>query len=100
MAERPRAPAPDAEQAALALYYFHLRDGEDVLLDPEGRELPSRSSVSAAALREARALIGDAALQGRIMLDQNIDVEDALGEIVHTLRFADAVKIIHTHEHD
>jgi hypothetical protein len=80
----------------MALYYFHLRDGTEVLMDPEGRELPSLAAVSVAALRDARGLIGDGALHGRIMLDQHIDVEDRNGAIVHTLDFVDAVKIVQT----
>ncbi|HEX8669023.1 MAG TPA: hypothetical protein VF727_11710 [Allosphingosinicella sp.] len=78
----------------MALYYFHLRDGTDILLDPEGRELPSLSAVAAAALRDARSIISDAARNGQILFDQQIDVEDSGGRVVHSLQFEDAVKIV------
>jgi hypothetical protein len=74
-------------------YYFHLRDGTDVLLDPDGRLLPSLAAVAGAALLEARAIISAEAKGGKISLDQSIDVEDEAGEVVHTITFADAVQI-------
>jgi hypothetical protein len=77
----------------LSLLYFHLRDGHDVLLDPEGRELDGREAIAAAALAEARAIISDDAIAGRINLNQRIDVEDEQRKIVHSLRFADAIEI-------
>lgn len=74
-------------------YYFHLRDGTDVVLDPDGRALPTLAAVAEAALVEARAIIGAEAKGGRISLDQSIDVEDEAGQVVHTLPFAEAVQI-------
>jgi hypothetical protein len=53
----------------------------------------SPRSRRCAALRDARSLISDGAINGRIMLDQRIQVEDSAGAIVHNLEFCDAVKI-------
>jgi hypothetical protein len=75
-------------------YYFHLCDGVDVLLDPDGRELDARS-VEAAALAEARAIIAADAQGGHIHLDQQIEVRDAVGKIVHCISFEDAVTVTH-----
>lgn len=74
-------------------YLFHLRDGSDVLIDPDGRELPSLDAVGAAALYEARAIISADALGGKINLAQQIEVEDESGLIVHRLDLRDAVSI-------
>lgn len=74
-------------------YYFHLRDGTDVLLDPDGRSLPSLGAVAGAALFEARAIISADARAGKIHLDQSIEVEDELGQTVCRIAFTDAVKI-------
>jgi hypothetical protein len=74
-------------------YYFHLRNGSDVLLDPEGQLLADLKAVIASALREARALIGADAIHGKIELGPRIDVEDEHGVIVHSLQFEDAVQI-------
>lgn len=75
-------------------YFFHLCDGHDELIDAEGQDLADASQVSAHALKEARALIAQEALSGRIMLDQYIEVRDQAGELVHRLAFRDAVQII------
>jgi hypothetical protein len=77
----------------LQTYYFHLRDGTDVLLDPDGRVLPSLDAVVGAALYEARAIISADAKGGSISLRHRIDVEDELGAVVHSINFEDAVKI-------
>lgn len=84
---RPREPR-------MARYYFHLRDGEDVLLDPDGREL-DEGAIIAAALAEARAMIAADVLQGHIRLDQQIDVLDAAGAVIHQLPFEDAIVVTH-----
>ena len=78
----------------MTLYFFHLSDGVDILLDPEGRELDSMAAIAAAALADARSIIGDDAFRGRIDLDPRIDVEDRDGKLVHRLEFEDAVEIV------
>ena len=76
----------------LKTYFFHLMDGSDVLLDPEGR-VPSIEAVAAAAaaLFEARSIICADVRLGKIALNQRIDVEDDKGCVVHSLKFEDAV---------
>ena len=74
-------------------YYFHLRDGTDVLLDPDGRNLPSLSAVAGAALFEARAIISADAKAGKIRLNQSIEVEDKRGQMVCRVAFTDAVLV-------
>ena len=90
--ERRCAPAC-CEEPVMGTYYFHLRDGEDQLLDPDGSELPDIAAVVARALAEARAIIAADAIAGAIKLNQRLDVEDHLGAIVHSLQFEDAVQI-------
>lgn len=77
----------------MPVYYFHLRDGDDMLLDPDGRALEGAEAIAGCALAEARALISDEARLGRIRLDQRIEVEDAGGAVVHRLFFDQAIEI-------
>ena len=76
----------------MARYFFHLHDGVDTLLDPEGRELDA-DQVVAAVLGEARAMIAADVLGGRINLDQRIEVKDSAGKVVHQVAFQDAVEV-------
>lgn len=78
------------------LYFFHLLDGADILLDPEGRELAGLEVVKAIALREARMLISHEALNGAIDFNQRIEVRDSAGKVLHRLEFADAVLVLGT----
>ncbi len=78
----------------MATYFFHLCDGTDVLLDAEGRELQG-GAIPAAAVAEARAIIAADAIAGHIRLDQNIEVHDAAGAVVHRVAFEDVVHVTH-----
>jgi len=82
-----------ARRRALSRYYFHLADGHDALIDPDGREVADPQQIGALALHEARAMISHDALAGRIVLDQYIEVRNEAGKLVHQLSFHDAVTI-------
>ena len=77
----------------MALYFFHLCDGGDLLMDPEGREIEDVSLIEELALKEARAMISQDALSGIIRLDQFVEVRDQTGELVHKVAFRNAVTI-------
>lgn len=77
----------------MAQYYFHLCDGHEVIIDPEGQDIPEPSQIAEHAMREARAMMAQDALAGRIMLNQYIEVRDEAGKLVHQLAFRDAVTI-------
>ena len=77
----------------MARYFFHLCDGHEVVIDPEGQEIAEASEVGDRALKEARAMISQDALAGRIRLKQYIEVRDDSGKLVHQLSFRDAVTI-------
>lgn len=79
----------------MALYYFHLRNHVDVLLDPEGRELDDRR-IARSALAEAREIIAADVRSGSVDLDQLIEVQNSAGTVVHSISFEDAVQIHHS----
>jgi hypothetical protein len=78
-------------ERSVPIYYFHLSDGTDLIVDEEGRELGGDDAVAAAALQEARAILSADASEGRIMLNQRIDVTDDRGCLLYRLPFQDAV---------
>ena len=77
----------------MALYFFHLCDGRDTLIDPDGREVGDAATIDAIAIKEARAMISQDALGGKISLDQFIEVRDEDGKLVHKMGFRDAVSV-------
>lgn len=76
----------------MARFYFHLRGGGGLLMDESGIELEA-DQVSARAISEARALLAADLPEGVIDLSQVMEVADGDGEIIHRLRFSDAVAI-------
>ena len=77
----------------MALYYFHLIDGHQTLIDPEGRNVVDPAQLGVIALGEARAMMAQDVLGGRIPLNQFIEVRDENGKLIHQLSFRDAVTI-------
>jgi len=77
----------------LALYYFHLCDGRDTLIDPDGREVGDAATLGDIAIKEARAMISQDALSGKIFLNQFIEVRDEDGKLIHKMGFRDAVSV-------
>jgi hypothetical protein len=76
----------------MSLYFMHLRDGTDVILDPDGVEM-APEAVAKAALAAARDCIAGDARNGSIDLRYWIDVHDESDAVIHSLHFADAVTI-------
>ena len=68
-------------------------DGGETLIDPEGREVEDVALLGDLALKEARAMISQDALGGRIRLDEFVEVRDDSGKLVHRLAFRDAVTV-------
>jgi hypothetical protein len=73
-------------------FYFHLYN-DDVVTDEEGRELPDAASARAEALREAREMMTDEVLKGKITLSHRIEVADENGAPVATIAFRDALDV-------
>lgn len=78
----------------MAVYYFHLRNDRDQILDRAGRQFDDMGAVRVAALEEARGVIAADAKAGRLDFGHWISVENGRGEEVHRLRLADAVEIV------
>ena len=78
----------------MALYFLHLRDGSDEILDPEGKELPSLDALRGWALNSARDVISGDVKRGIVDFRFRVDAENEQGEIVYSLPFENAVSII------
>lgn len=78
----------------MSRFFFHLRDGTDHLIDPDGIELTSFDAVQAMALRSARDTLSHGLLTGVLDLRYRIDVEDADRSVVHSLPLGDAFEIV------
>jgi hypothetical protein len=78
----------------VALYFLHLRDGSDELLDGEGREFAKMDDLRSAVMLNVRDIMAGDLRDGMIDLRFRIDAEDESGQIVYSLPFKHAVNII------
>jgi hypothetical protein len=78
----------------MPLYFFHLRDGTDTVLDPEGVQLADMKAVRFETTRAARDTLSHGLVEGTLDLRSWIDVETADGAIVHTLHLENSYKTI------
>jgi hypothetical protein len=76
----------------MPLYFMHLRDPSDEVLDPDGVRM-SKEAVADAALLAARDCMANDLRSGWLDLKYRIDVQNENGGIVYTMQFADAVEI-------
>ena len=86
---------PAIGSGPIARYYLHLRHGTDEMLDSEGLDRPDVDAVRKAALEAARDIIAsDIRREGKLDFRYRIDAADEAGNLVWSLRFEDAVRII------
>jgi hypothetical protein len=79
----------------MPLFYLHLRDGTDEILDPDGVQYANNEALKKAVLAGVRDIMaGDIKTGGVLDLRYRIDAENAEGKIVYSLPFAHAVNII------
>jgi hypothetical protein len=77
----------------MARFFFHLRDGSDILLDPEGIELPDLAAVRKAALVTARDMLSHGIKEGVLDTHFRVEVEDEAGAVLYRLPFSSAFEV-------
>lgn len=74
-------------------YYFHVRNGNGLVEDEEGRDLPDRATARAEALKGVRSILSEDVLAGFLDLQGRIDVVEEAGEPVLSMDFGEAVDV-------
>ncbi|MBB4403583.1 MULTISPECIES: DUF6894 family protein [Rhizobium/Agrobacterium group] len=72
-------------------FFFTVISGKSVLDDQEGSDLPSLDRAIEEALKDARALMSEAILQGRDISQGSIIIQDKQREVLKVVRFAEAL---------
>jgi hypothetical protein len=63
----------------MARYYFHIKDGADLIRDPEGSDLATAEDARSQALKSARELWADAIKSGRSLAADAVVIADEGG---------------------
>jgi hypothetical protein len=80
------------QRRPMPLFFFHVKEGDGLLSDPEGSHLPDIEAARAEAIEGARQLISAAVLTGEPMgLGRQMQVDDANGQTLLSIQFRDVV---------
>lgn len=79
----------------MPVFYFHLRERNDVTIDAEGVQLPDIAAAQRHAAAEARGMLAvELCDGGAIDLRRWLEVSDEAGAVVHILPFDTAIEIM------
>jgi len=74
-------------------YFFHVFNDEETR-DEDGQEFPDLAAARASAERDCVSLAAHSITEhGHLVLHHRIDIEDAAGASVGTVRFSDVVDV-------
>jgi len=72
-------------------YYFNIRDGEDLILDPDGSDCASLAIAIEEAKADARELMAERLRSGKELDGQAFEIVDVAGALAAVVRFKDAL---------
>jgi hypothetical protein len=75
-------------EAAMRRFYFHLRNGDELLPDDEGIDLPDFSAAKREAVLAARELLAEAIRSDRQKIPDAFVIADESGQTLDTVLLA------------
>jgi hypothetical protein len=80
------------DHTPMSMYYLHIIEDGDVLLDPDGSDHPNLEAARDEAIDGARQLISDAVLHGGpLRMHRFFQINDADGKTLLNVPFTDAI---------
>jgi hypothetical protein len=71
----------------MAKYFFHVRNGGELIPDPEGVELPNLDSAADEWRRVVREVLNEDAFRSELLADRQIEIMDDQGSLVLLIPF-------------
>lgn len=85
-------------QREMPLLYFHIKEGDEVLLDEEGSDHPDLQAAREEAIEAIRQIIGNAVMSGSpLRLDREMQVADDAGQTLLKFTFREVVDFSEGH---
>lgn len=78
----------------MAVYHFHLWDGEQLIEDLEGVACVSLEAARKRAIDGARDVLAGDVRNGRIDFNQRLELVDGDGRLCLTIPFSEAVEVV------
>ena len=63
-------------------YYFHVREGQEISRDTEGRDLPNAEAARGEAVNAGREILGEKRPHGGSRNHRQIEIADETGHVV------------------
>jgi hypothetical protein len=70
---------------AMPRFFLNVRDGDFLIVDPEGSDLADLAAAHSEALASARELLADALKSNRVLSISQIEITDEVGQILATI---------------
>ena len=74
-------------------FYFHLRQGKDLIEDPEGVELPDVAAAHEEAIGAAREIMADRVKVGKVVNGEEFVICGEAGQPIATIPFKAALHL-------
>lgn len=74
-------------------YFFHKRDGSELVEDEEGTDLPNLEAARNEAILAAREMMAEMVLEGKVVDGQQFEINSEEGSIVDIVTFKSAIKL-------
>ncbi|PXW53123.1 hypothetical protein [Methylobacterium sp. B4] len=74
-------------------FFLHLRDGTELIEDPDGSELPDLNAARAEARDAARDIMAGMVRAGELLDGQQIEIRDAAGALLDVVRLKDVLRL-------
>ena len=75
------------EKNAMPRFYFHIRNGDFLMKDPEGSEVGSAEQAREEAVLAAREILAQRVLKGEPLVGDAFEIAAEDGHIVHVVPF-------------
>ncbi|MGB6395311.1 MAG: hypothetical protein WBF73_06470 [Bradyrhizobium sp.] len=72
-------------------FYFHLRAGDQLILDDEGLDLPGVYAARREAMQSAREILAGAIRAGQAMVPDAFVISDEAGRVLDTVTLAEVL---------
>src|SRR4051794_14949803 len=76
----------------MPLFFFHLREGAELVEDLEGHELPDFDTARSEAISSAREIVAERILTGKAIDEDEIQLCDESGVVLERVPFVSVLK--------
>ncbi|MEE7489373.1 DUF6894 family protein [Methylobacterium oryzae] len=74
-------------------FYLHIRDGQWLVEDLDGTDLPDLDAARTEAERSARALLEIQQVDGAVLAGQSFEIADASGQVLAVVSLKDVLQL-------